>query len=112
MSAAKLVDLQDGLQVFASSGIETRFMQEKIFQLGCYQADLPPGSLVIDAGAHIGMFTLFVKLAHPDAEILAFEPAPETIRPRRASRYAKIEVFAGPAGLAGSCRAPTRRQWR
>jgi FkbM family methyltransferase len=79
MSGSKLVELDDGLRVFASSNIEVRFLHQEIFGAGCYAGiDLPARSLVIDAGANIGLFSIFVKLRYPDAEILAFEPAPES----------------------------------
>lgn len=79
MSAPKLVELEDGLQVFASSNIELQFMHEEIFRLGRYNdIDLPDHPFVLDVGANIGMFAIFIKLKHPGAEILAFEPAPDT----------------------------------
>jgi FkbM family methyltransferase len=34
--------------------------------------------LIVDAGANIGLATLFFKHRYPDARILAFEPEPET----------------------------------
>lgn len=79
MAAPELVGLDDGLQVFASSSIEARFLYQEIFLDCCYDpVDLRQRPFVIDAGANIGMFALFVKLRYPDAEILAFEPAPDT----------------------------------
>ncbi len=79
MSVPKLVDLEDGLQVFTSSTIDVRFLYDEIFRAGCYDdIGLTAGSFVVDVGANIGMFTLFIKLRYPDAEILAFEPAPES----------------------------------
>ncbi len=79
MSAPKLVELDDGLHVFTSSTIDARFLYDEIFREGCYDdIGLPARSLVIDVGANIGMFALFVKLRYPDAEVLAFEPAPES----------------------------------
>jgi FkbM family methyltransferase len=79
MAVPKLVEFDDGLKVFASSSMEARFIYDEIFRLGCYNGiSLPQRSLVIDVGANIGMFALFVKLRYPDAEILAFEPAPES----------------------------------
>jgi len=79
VSAAKLIELEDGLKVFASSVMEARFLYDEIFRAGCYDhAELPQQPLVVDAGANIGMFTLYVKRRYPDAEILAFEPAPQS----------------------------------
>jgi FkbM family methyltransferase len=79
MSAPKLVELDDGLQIFTSSTIDARFLYDEIFREGCYDnIGLPAHSLVVDVGANIGMFALFVKLRCPGAEVLAFEPAPQS----------------------------------
>jgi FkbM family methyltransferase len=77
MAEVTLVEFDDGLRLFASSQLEVRFLHEEIFGSSCYVFDLPARPFVIDVGANIGMFSLFVKLQHPDAAILAFEPVPE-----------------------------------
>jgi len=79
MSAPKLVELSDGLEVYASSKMELQFQYEEIFRARCYEhAGLPERPFVVDVGANVGMFGIFIKLAYPDAELLAFEPVPET----------------------------------
>jgi FkbM family methyltransferase len=79
VSAAKLIELEDGLKVFASSIMEVRFLHDEIFRAGCYNhVELPQRSLIVDAGANIGMFALYIKRRYPAAEILAFEPTPES----------------------------------
>ena len=79
MSAPKLVEFEHGLKVYASSSIEARFLEEEFYRTGSYDdLNLPDQALVVDAGANIGMFALFIKHRFPDAEILAFEPAPDT----------------------------------
>lgn len=78
MAEVRLVEFDDGLRVFASSALEVRFLHEEIFGSSCYVFDLPARPFVIDVGANIGMFSLFVKRQRPDAGILAFEPVPET----------------------------------
>lgn len=79
MTAAELIEFEDGLMVFASSKMETRFLHDEIFRAGCYDhVELPQRPLVVDAGANIGMFALYIKRRYPAAEILAFEPAPES----------------------------------
>ncbi len=35
---------------------------------------------IVDAGAHIGLITLYFKICFPNAEILCFEPNPETFQ--------------------------------
>lgn len=80
MSDGKLVELGGDLRVYASSAIEARFLYEEIFNEGCYDdIGLPPKPYVVDVGANIGMFLVFIKRAHPDAEVLAFEPMPASV---------------------------------
>ncbi|HXA27608.1 MAG TPA: FkbM family methyltransferase [Candidatus Angelobacter sp.] len=73
------VALGGDLTIFASSALEARYQHREIFGELCYgQIGLPPRALVIDAGANIGLFVLFVKRQQPDATVLAFEPVPES----------------------------------
>lgn len=37
---------------------------------------LNPGDVVVDVGAHVGMFSIFAALRFPEARIFAFEPDP------------------------------------
>jgi len=79
MYAVKLVELGAGLSVYATSSMDAQFIHQEIFLEGCYDhVRLPPGSLVLDVGAHIGLFMLFVKKRCPDADVIAFEPSPES----------------------------------
>lgn len=78
MGAVRLVEFDDGMRVFASSGLEVKFQYDEIFRSHCYSFALPVRPFVIDVGANIGLFSLFVKLQRPEASILAFEPVPET----------------------------------
>jgi FkbM family methyltransferase len=73
------VRLDDDLQMHASSAIEARFIHQEIFRAGCYSVpDLPSHPFVVDVGANIGLFVLYLKRRYPDAEVLAFEPMPQT----------------------------------
>jgi hypothetical protein len=84
MSGTKLVELDGGLKVFASSNFELQFLHEEIFMTGCYDdLGLPERPFVIDVGANIGMFAIFIKARYPAAEILAFEPARSSPTTRR-----------------------------
>lgn len=79
MSAAEQIGFEDGLKVFTTSMMEARFLHDEIFRTGCYDhAELPQRPLVVDAGANIGMFALYIKRRYPAAEIFAFEPAPDS----------------------------------
>jgi FkbM family methyltransferase len=77
--AAKQIELEPGFTVFASSALEARFVHKEIFLERCYDiTNLPSRPLVVDVGANIGLFSVFVKRRYPDAEISAFEPVPHT----------------------------------
>jgi FkbM family methyltransferase len=79
MPGGKLVELDGGVRVFASSTIDAQFIYNEIFAGGCYDdVRLPAGSVVVDVGAHIGLFLLFVKRRCPTARVMAFEPSPDS----------------------------------
>lgn len=84
MPAVKLIEVDDGFQLFAASTIDARFLYNEIFRGGTYAGiALPEKPLVIDVGANIGLFLLFVKNHYPDAEVLAFEPLPDLVEALR-----------------------------
>jgi FkbM family methyltransferase len=73
------LDLDGDLTVFASSALEARYQHREIFGEGCYgEILLPSRALVVDVGANIGLFVVFVKRRHPDATVIAFEPVEQT----------------------------------
>src|SRR5262249_19857070 len=62
---------------------ETDYLYREIFELQAYLRSwisLTPGMTVLDVGANVGMFTLFVKHQVPDAKVYAFEPNPEVFK--------------------------------
>lgn len=72
--------LPDGTRIDVLNGYEASFVIHEIFQEHAY----PLGSLegcarpvIIDVGANIGIFVRYALSLHPDAQILAFEPAPQ-----------------------------------
>ncbi len=79
MSEDTLVELDETLSVHAASPMDATFVYKEIFQEGTYDhLDLPERPLVVDVGAHIGLFLLYVKRMRPHARVLAFEPSPTT----------------------------------
>lgn len=58
---------------------------EDIFQQGCYK--LPESSFanIVDAGANIGLASLYLSLAHPGADIVSFEPVEHAMCKRNAA---------------------------
>lgn len=66
------------------NAIETDFLYDEIFGKDSPynrggQLKFAPGQTIVDAGANIGMFTLFAaKATKGDARIVSFEPIPST----------------------------------
>ncbi|KAK1975035.1 FkbM family methyltransferase [Colletotrichum cereale] len=76
---AELVNLADGLSCYTTSQGEARLIYKEIYEDHCYDGfKLPESPFIVDAGANIGLFSLYMKQKYPLATILAFEPAPET----------------------------------
>ncbi|KAK4499420.1 hypothetical protein PRZ48_009934 [Zasmidium cellare] len=75
----QLVEFAPGFSAWAGGVEETQFIYKEIFEDRAYDiAELPEDAFIIDAGANVGMFTLYFKKKYPSSTILAFEPAPET----------------------------------
>ncbi|KAI7969804.1 hypothetical protein EIK77_006752 [Talaromyces pinophilus] len=85
---AELVPLSNNLSCYAPNPKEAQFIYKEIFEDHCYDipnlhtrpsdASEPSSSpFIIDAGANIGLFTLYMKQKYPASKILAFEPAPQ-----------------------------------
>ncbi len=56
-------------------------IKKEIFSENCYYYELEKDDpLIIDAGAHIGMATLYFKTLFPLSRIIAFEPVPYNFR--------------------------------
>lgn len=77
--ALELVKLDNGFAYYATNRRETGFIYKEIFQDQSYDVfKLPENAFVVDAGANIGLFSIWLKQKYPSSRILAFEPAPET----------------------------------
>lgn len=51
-------------------------LKNEIFIKHCYQFETEP-QIIIDAGAHIGLATLYFKKMYPQAKVIAIEPHPQ-----------------------------------
>jgi len=72
--------LANGLSVVHQNRNETEYLYEEIFTRRAYARHgitLPDDAVVLDVGANIGMFSIFVALHRPAARIYAFEPVAE-----------------------------------
>ena len=72
--------LPNGAEIVHLNQYETDYLYKEIFEAQTYLKHgirLPDGATVVDIGANIGMFSLFVLSRCADPTIYAFEPAPQ-----------------------------------
>jgi len=110
VSGLSLIEIEGGLKCYTPAGhnpvlTEARLIYEEIFRRNVYLRGLnpiDPAGLVIDAGANIGLFTLFVKRHFPSAFVLAVEPIPHNVEALRANLdlYSVTGVTVFPVGLS------------
>ncbi|TWB12405.1 FkbM family methyltransferase/amino acid adenylation domain-containing protein [Nitrospirillum amazonense] len=78
----------DGTPVHGMNAGESRFLWKEIFDDGAYDAPgltLPPDAVVMDVGANVGFFALWVARRAPGVRLIAFEPIPEVFAKLRAN---------------------------
>src|SRR5205823_13985149 len=71
--------LPNGLEIVHLNQYETDYVYKEIFEDQCYLRHgirLRDGATVVDIGANIGLFSLFVMSRCANPNIFAFEPAP------------------------------------
>lgn len=71
--------LPNGMAVFSKNSSETAFAYKEIFEehsYGKFGIELGAGDVVLDIGANIGMFSLFILSNYPGVKVYAFEPIP------------------------------------
>lgn len=93
----------DQLSCYTTSKDEASFIYKEIFEDNCYNIhSLPAAPFIVDAGANIGLFSIYMKQKYPASKILAFEPAPETfdILSRNLKLNNTSDVHAFQYGLA------------
>lgn len=65
--------------IFYNNSEEYHVLKREIFTSDLYYFETEnPHPLIIDAGAHIGLATLYFKQLYPGAKIIALEPNPES----------------------------------
>ena len=78
---AHLVEFSPTFSAYTGGEEEARLYFKEIFVDNAYDiVKLPEKAFIIDAGANIGFFTIYMKKKYPSSRILAFEPAPETFK--------------------------------
>lgn len=86
----RFVEFSDGLGCYVPAGSdgEAEFIHREIFLDNCYLRHgitLSDSAVVVDVGANVGLFTLYVTARWPDARVLAVEPIPDTFEALRAN---------------------------
>ena len=80
--------LPNGIEVAHLNRHETEYVYKEIFEDRVYlrhDIRLPQDATVIDIGANIGLFSLFVRSRSPGASVLSFEPSPIAFRALQAN---------------------------
>jgi len=76
--------LSNGRMLTAPSGVPFRAMFSEIVGSGCYLSSaefrIKSGDTVLDIGANVGLFSIWVSLNVPAAKIFAFEAASDNFR--------------------------------
>jgi FkbM family methyltransferase len=73
--------LPNGLSIQQANPVETASLFNQIYVENLYfqrGISLPENALVIDGGANIGLFSLYVLQHYPTATVVSVEPAPKT----------------------------------
>jgi amino acid adenylation domain-containing protein/FkbM family methyltransferase len=96
-----LCELPGGLRIACVNRHEAEVLHREIFAEGAYLrhgVELPDGACVVDVGANVGLFTLYVKQRCPASRVLAFEPIPAIFDKLRANvalhALQQVELFA------------------
>jgi amino acid adenylation domain-containing protein/non-ribosomal peptide synthase protein (TIGR01720 family)/FkbM family methyltransferase len=75
-----LKSLPNGMEVYSMNNAETNLTFQEIFEDKLYFRNgiyIGNNNVVVDVGANIGLFSIYVGCAFPDTKIFAIEPMPE-----------------------------------
>ncbi|MEM7591563.1 MAG: FkbM family methyltransferase, partial [Cyanobacteria bacterium P01_A01_bin.83] len=104
-------NLPQGLEVAHLNQYETEYLYQELFVDRVYARHnivLNDDACVVDIGANIGLFTLFIQQQCPNATIYSFEPAPhafEKLKSNAALYCRNANLFN--CGLSGSDKSET-----
>jgi len=97
--SADLCELPGGLRIACVNRNEAEVVYREIFTDGSYLrhgVELADGACVVDVGANVGLFTLYVKQRFPGSRVLAFEPIPaifDKLQTNVALHGLEVELF-------------------
>ncbi|KAF7586023.1 hypothetical protein BBP40_009656 [Aspergillus hancockii] len=98
----QLVKMADNFSCYARGEHVSRFIYDEISKDHEYDgAELSEAPFIIDVGANIGLFSLYMKAKYPLAKIIAFEPAPESFDAlnRNLTLHSTSNIMAYPYAL-------------
>lgn len=98
--------LENGLEIVSLGHEETAYLYHEIFVAQEYDMrgfldGLASGDVVLDVGANIGLFSVWITAKVPGCQVLAFEPVPKTFAAlrlnlaRHAPRVKAVQVALG-----------------
>jgi FkbM family methyltransferase len=99
----RTVKLSNGMKVFCITRSEASWIYEEVKGYINHGIQLQPGATVLDVGANVGMFALYVnQLLNNDVTIYSFEPIPAifNVLEKNAQRYNPQGIKAFCYGLA------------
>ncbi|MGI8634445.1 MAG: FkbM family methyltransferase, partial [Segetibacter sp.] len=82
--------LPNGLPIIGSNQNEVKFLYNEIFKHNSYLKHgikLSEDSVVLDIGANVGFFTVFLNILSEDITVYSFEPIPEVYNQLQANRF-------------------------
>jgi FkbM family methyltransferase len=89
LKKSDLFELPNGLPVLAANQNEVKFLYKEIFEDQYYLKhgiSLSKNSCVIDIGANVGFFTVFLNILDESIKVYSFEPIPEVYNYLEANR--------------------------
>jgi amino acid adenylation domain-containing protein/FkbM family methyltransferase len=83
LEQGQLLELPGGIAVATADRPQAERMHERVFTRRTYLrhgVEIPDEAVVLDVGAHIGLFSMLVHQLAPDARLISVEPAPAAYR--------------------------------
>ena len=102
----KEISLPNGWNIFAINDDETKFLYNEIFTDGVYEKynfHLGSDPVILDVGANIGLFALYLKERYPTSTVYCLEPAPlclEALRRNVAAQGDRVHVIEAAVGAS------------
>lgn len=107
LGSKRQIDLRNGLSITAPADEWLWWLFQEVWVNATYKPlgfSFAPGQVIVDIGAHVGVFTLWAATACPEARVFAVEPTPATFeflrRNIEANRLQNVELLQCACGGA------------